>query len=247
MEQTNLITEYIERGKGEPIILLHGLFGALSNWENVIDHFSKKYRVIAPTIPIYGLPIKDSTLPNFMNLIHDFIVKKDLTDVNLVGNSLGGHLAIMYTLKHPTRIKNLILTGSSGLFEDSMGGSFPKRGNYEYIDERARYTVFDPKILDKSYVDEIFEVINDSYKALRVISVAKSAQRNNLAEELPKISQKTLLIWGINDTITPAAVGHQFSRLIPNSTLKFIDSCCHAPMMENSHRFNEILEDFLKC
>lgn len=246
MENTASITKCIEKGEGEPIVLLHGLFGALSNWEAIINHFSKKYRMIAPTIPIYGLPIRESSLPNFLEIIHEFILEKNLSRINLIGNSLGGQLAIMYTLKYPEKINKLVLTGSSGLFENSMGGSFPKRGNYEYIDERARYTVYDPKVLDKSYVDEIFEVTKDASKALRVINVAKSAQRNNLSKELPNINTETLLIWGINDTITPSYVAHEFNRLIPNSTLKFIDKCSHAPMMENPTRFNKLLDVFFE-
>lgn len=239
------ITEYIDKGEGNTIVLLHGLFGALSNWQPTIDHFSKKYRVLVPTLPIHSMPIRESNLPTLINIIHQFILEKELKNLIIVGNSLGGHLAIMYTLQYPHLIDRMVLTASSGLFEDSMGGSFPKRGNYEYIAERVRYTFFDPNIVDKSYIDEVFEVTRNAIKALRVIGIAKSAQRNNLAKDLPSIITKTLLIWGLNDTITPPNVGIEFARLLPNSILRFIDKCCHAPMMENPNRFNDILEEFL--
>lgn len=242
-----IINEFIEKGKGKTILLLHGLFGALSNWQTTIDHFSHKYRVVVPVLPIHSMPIRESNLETLVGMIHQFVVDNGLMNLTLVGNSLGGHLAIMYTLQYPHLVHRMVLTASSGLFEDSMGGSFPKRGNYDYITERVRYTFFDPNIVDKSYIDEVFEITRSAAKALRVISIAKSAQRNNLAKSLPLITTKTLLIWGLNDTITPANVGIEFYRLLPNATLKFIDKCCHAPMMENSTRFNNLLEEFLEA
>ena len=66
-----------------------------------------------------------------------------------------------------------------------------------------------------------------------------------MANEIPDIYVPTLLIWGLNDTITPPRVAHDFNRLIPNTTMRFVDKCCHAPMMEQPEKFNEILGDFL--
>jgi pimeloyl-ACP methyl ester carboxylesterase len=158
---------------------------------------------------------------------------------------LGGHLALTYALSKPDLIRRLILTGSSGLFENSMGGSFPKRGNYKYIKERVEYTFYDPNTATKAYVDEVFETTKSIPKAMRIVAIAKSAQRNNMAKDIPRIKVPTLLIWGLNDTITPPMVAHEFQRLIPNSTLRFIDRCCHAPMMEHPEKFNDLLEDHL--
>jgi pimeloyl-ACP methyl ester carboxylesterase len=97
----------------------------------------------------------------------------------------------------------------------------------------------------KELVDEVFEITNNRLKAIKIISLAKSAIRNNLGEELNQIKQPTLLIWGNNDTVTPPFVGREFHRLIPNSELHFIDKCGHAPMMEAEDEFNEILHKFL--
>ena len=162
-----------------------------------------------------------------------------------MGNSLGGHLALMYILIYPEKVDRMILTGSSGLFENSMGGSFPKRGNYEYIKERVEYTFFDADTATEEYIKEIFDTVNSIPKCMRIIGMAKSAQRHNLAKDLHKIENKTLLIWGLNDTITPPRVGHDFNKLIKNSTLRFIDKCCHAPMMERPEEYNDILIEFL--
>ncbi|MEM7548793.1 MAG: alpha/beta hydrolase [Bacteroidota bacterium] len=237
---------YIEEGAGEPFVLLHGLFGALSNWQSVVEEFSVTHKVIIPLLPIYEMPIREAGLEGLVKFLEDFIKLKQLTDFNLMGNSLGGHVGLIYSLRHSTQVKRLVLTGSSGLFENSMGGSFPKRGSYDYIKERVGYTFYDPNVATEEYVKEIFETTKSIPKCMRIVAIAKSAQRHNLATELPHLKVKTLLIWGLNDTITPPEVAHEFNRLIPGSTLKFIDKCCHAPMMEHPQRFNEILGSFLR-
>jgi pimeloyl-ACP methyl ester carboxylesterase len=237
--------KFVDEGKGQVLLLLHGLFGALSNWEGVVTRFSKNFRVVIPMLPIYEMPIKEAGLEGLRKFVEDFVAFKKLDDMIIMGNSLGGHIALLYTLQNSVRVKKLILTGSSGLFEDSMGGSYPKRGNYEYIRERVAYTFYDPNVATKDLIDEVFETTKSIPKCMRIVAIAKSAQRHNMAEEIPNIQTPTLLVWGLNDTITPPIVAHEFNRLIPNSKLKFIDKCCHAPMMEHPERFNELVEDFL--
>lgn len=237
---------YIDEGEGKILLLLHGLFGALSNWDSVVNTFKKNYRVIIPLLPIYEMPVRKADLEGLLKHLQGFVELKGIEKATFMGNSLGGHVALMYALEHPEKIERLILTGSSGLFENAMGGSYPKRGSYEYIKERVEYTFYDPKVATKEYVDEVFETTKSIPKCMRIVSIAKSAQRNNLAHELHKITAPTLLIWGLNDTITPPMVGHEFNRLIPNSTLRFIDKCCHAPMMEQPEEFNRLLQEFLE-
>lgn len=237
--------KYIEEGSGPSLLLLHGLFGALSNWDAVINRFKDKFRVIIPMLPIYDLPFRKVGLDALVDYLEGFVDHKKLDDINLMGNSLGGHVALIYTLRRQENVKKLILTGSSGLFENAMGGSFPKRGSYEYVKERAEYTFYDPKSISEEYIKEIFETMKSIPKCLNIVAIAKSAQRHNMANEIPNIKVSTLLIWGLNDTITPPRVAHDFNRLIPNTTLRFVDKCCHAPMMEQPEKFNDILSDFL--
>ncbi|MFN5556751.1 MAG: alpha/beta fold hydrolase [Chryseotalea sp.] len=237
--------KYVDEGSGPVILLLHGLFGALSNWEGVTNRFSGKYRVVIPMLPIYEMPIKEAGIDGLRKFVEEFVQAMSLKDLVIMGNSLGGHIALAYTLKNPDKVKKLILTGSSGLFEDSMGGSYPKRGNYDYIKERVAYTFYDPSVATKELVDEVFETTNSIPKCMRIVAIAKSAQRHNMATDIPNIKIPTFLVWGLNDTITPPMVAHEFNRLIPNSTLRFIDKCCHAPMMEHPETFNELVEDFL--
>ena len=237
--------KYVDEGQGQVLILLHGLFGALSNWEVVVNRFSQNFRVIIPMLPIYDMPIKEAGLDGLRKFVEDFVILKNLDNMIIMGNSLGGHVGLLYTLSNPDKVAKLILTGSSGLFENTMGGSYPRRGSYDYIKERVAYTFYDPQVASKELVDEVFETTRSIPKCMRIVAIAKSAQRNNLTQELHNIKVPTLLVWGLNDTITPPMVGHDFNRLIPKSELKFIDKCCHAPMMEQPEKFNEIVVDFL--
>src|SRR6478609_2409243 len=236
---------YVDEGQGPVLMLLHGLFGALSNWEFVVNRFSSKLRVIIPMLPIYEMPIKDAGLEGLRKFTEEFVAMMKLEDMIIMGNSLGGHGVILKTLNNPTKVSKLILTGSSGLFENAMGGSYPRRGSYDYIRERVSYTFYDPQVASKELIDEVFETTKSIPKAMRIVAIAKSAQRNNLSDDLSKIKVPTLLVWGLNDTITPPMVAHEFNRLIANSELQFIDRCCHAPMMEHPEKFNELVEDFL--
>ncbi|MFZ1386795.1 MAG: alpha/beta fold hydrolase, partial [Thiolinea sp.] len=110
--------KFIEtREEGPTIVLLHGLFGALSNFKDLIDHFGDRYRVVVPILPIYELPITQVGLGGLVKYVYDFMRHKKLDHVHLLGNSLGGHVGLLYTLEDQERVKTLTLTGSSGLYE----------------------------------------------------------------------------------------------------------------------------------
>jgi pimeloyl-ACP methyl ester carboxylesterase len=237
--------KYIEEGNGEPLVLLHGLFGALSNFKDLIEHFRLTHKVVVPMLPLFELDLLHTSVGGLQKFVHKFLETRDYSNVHLLGNSLGGHVALIYTLKHPERIKSLTLTGSSGLFENGMGDSYPKRGDKEYIRKKTQLTFYDPAMATEELVNECFEITNNRIKVIKIIALAKSAIRNNLGEELNQIKQPTCLIWGNNDTITPPFVAKEFNKLIPNSELHFIDKCGHAPMMEVPDEFNRVLAGFL--
>jgi pimeloyl-ACP methyl ester carboxylesterase len=237
--------EYLEVGEGETLMLCHGLFGALSNFADLIEKFRHTHKVVVPILPLFDLDILHTTVSGLEKHIASFIEHKNYSNIHLLGNSLGGHVALVYILKHPEKVKSLILTGSSGLFENAMGDSYPKRGDYEYIKNKTAQTFYDPAVATPALVDEVFEITKNRLKVIKIIALAKSAIRHNLAEELNQIQQPTLLIWGKNDIVTPPFVAEEFKKLIPNSQLHFLDKCGHAPMMELPAAFNVILEKFL--
>ncbi len=238
--------KYIEAGEGENLILLHGLFGALSNYESVLNHYKKRFRVMIPLLPIYDLPVLETNVKKISKFLEGFIAHKGLGQVNLLGNSLGGHVALVYTSKHQDRVDRLILTGSSGLYENAMGGSFPRREDREFIRKKVAETFYDPKHATDELIEECYQIINDKGKLIRILAIAKSAIRHNMAKDLENLTLPTCLIWGKNDGVTPPEVAEEFNTLLPNSTLYWIDKCGHAPMMEHPEAFNNHLDHWLE-
>ena len=238
---------YAEAGEGPTIIVLHGLMGALSNFKPTFEHFSKNgYTVLIPELPLYSLPLIKTNVKHLASFLKDFLAYKNLDNAILLGNSLGGHIALYFTKHYPEKVSGLVLTGSSGLYEKAIGDSFPKRGNYEYIAEKAKAVFYDPAIATKELVDDVYATVNDRMKALKTLSIAKSAIRHNMANDLPEMKQPVCLIWGKQDGVTPPEVAHDFHKLLPNSDLFWIDKCGHAAMMERPEEFNQILGDWLK-
>ena len=239
--------QYIEEGEGQPIIVLHGLMGALSNFDGVISYFSKNgYKVLIPELPLYTLPLIKTNVKNLSKFIEDFIAYKNIKDPILLGNSLGGHISLHFTKHHLKDVKALVLTGSSGLYENTMGASYPKRGDYEFIKKKAEDVFYDKNIATKELVDGIFEIVNDRVKAIKTLSIAKSAIRHNMAENLPDFNIPVCLIWGEQDGVTPPEVAKDFDRLLPDSELFWVEKCGHAAMMERPDEFNRLLENWLK-
>lgn len=236
---------YLEKGEGHTLVILHGLFGALSNFAEVIDEFSKNYRVIVPLMPLYELPLLKTSVGSMAKYIKKFIAHKNLDQVTLLGNSLGGHIALVCALDIPKKIHSLVLTGSSGLYENAFGGSFPRREDKEYLRQKIAVTFYDPAVATDELVDEVFKIVNDRNKLIRILALAKSAIRHNMAKDLQKFKMPACLIWGKNDNITPPEVAEEFHDKLPDSELHWIDKCGHAAMMEHPVEFNAILSEWL--
>ncbi|AWL78905.1 alpha/beta hydrolase [Capnocytophaga canimorsus] len=238
---------YLEKGEGTPIIILHGLMGGLSNFEGVVSFFSERnYKVVVPELPLYTMPLLRTTVKNLAKFIHKFVKHKGYEKVVLLGNSLGGHVGLLYTKLFPESVKALILTGSSGLYESAMGDGYPKRGDYEFIKKKSQEVFYDPNVATEEIVNEVFETVNNRTKLIKTLAIAKSAIRHNMAKDLPKMPTPTCLIWGKNDNVTPPRVAVEFNQLLPDSELFWIDKCGHAPMMEHPDEFNQILNNWLE-
>ena len=238
---------FIDEGAGHPLILLHGLMGGLSNFNKMISYFSEKgYRVIVPQLPIYDLPVLNTNLTAIAKFVAKFIDENVKEPVTIVGNSMGGHIGLILTTIRPDLIANLVLTGSSGLYERSFGDSFPRKSDKEYIKRKTQEVFFDPNVATEELVDEVFSVVNDRMKGIKTVMLARSAIKHNMLEDLPNIKCPTCIIWGKQDSVTPPDVAVDMHKFIPNSDLFWIDECGHAAMMEKPDEFNEILYNWLK-
>lgn len=236
---------YIEEGEGEVIILLHGLFGTMSNFEHIIEHFRGRYKIVIPMLPLYDMPLLTTGVKTLAEFLKKFIKHKGYENITLLGNSLGGHVALVYQERWPEKIKSMVLTGSSGLYENAFGGTYPKREDRNFIREKTQTTFYDPKHATEELIDEVYEIVNNRAKVIKVLALAKSAIRHNVKDDLHKINIPVCLIWGKQDIITPPEVAEEFHANIKGSELHWIDQCGHAPMMEQYEQFNSILDSFL--
>ena len=232
---------YLEVGEGRPVILLHGLMGSIENFGDMVDFISKEYKVYGLDLKLFETPLLKASVKNLANYLHDFMQHLELKSAILLGNSMGGHIGLIFSKLHPEMVDGLILTGSSGLYENSLGSSFPRRGDYEYIKTKTEEVFYDPKTATKELVDSVFEMANKRDAIIRLLAFAKSAIRHNMAEDLPKMDMPSLLIWGKQDKVTPPNVAEEFKSLLPNSELHWIDLCGHAPMWEHPKMFSEIV------
>lgn len=237
---------YAEAGEGPAIIVLHGLMGTLSNFGATFEYFSKHgYTVLIPELPLYSMPLLKTNVKSLAEFLKDFLAHKKIDKAILLGNSLGGHIGLYFTKHYPKKVSALVLTGSSGLYEKAMGDSFPKRGNYEYIEQKARAVFYNPEVATKEMVDGVYEIVNNRNSVLKTLAIAKSAIRHNMANDLPDMKQPTCIIWGKQDTVTPPEVALDFQKLLPNAELFWIDKCGHAAMMEQPEEFNKLLHNWL--
>ncbi|MCK5677795.1 MAG: alpha/beta fold hydrolase, partial [Flavobacteriaceae bacterium] len=153
---------YLESGEGTPLIILHGLMGNLSNFDGVFDYFSNLgYKVIMPDLPLYVLPLLKTNVKYLSKFLKNFVKHKGIDKYILLGNSLGGHIALYHTKLNPKNVSGIVLTGSSGLYESAMGESYPKRSDYEYIKKKTQDVFYNPEIATKKVVDEVFETLNN--------------------------------------------------------------------------------------
>lgn len=237
---------YAEFGEGQPIILLHGLMGTLSNFEGIINYFPTiGYKVLIPELPIYSLPILKTNVRNLSKFLKEFMAFKKIENAILVGNSLGGHIGLYFTKLNQNNVDALVLAGSSGLYEKSLSNTYPKRGDYEYIKAKTEEVFYDSKVASKEMIDEVYASVNDRRKVIKTLTIAKSAIRHNMAKDLPDMNIPVCVIWGKNDPVTPPEVAVDFQRLLPDADLFWIDKCGHAPMMEHPEEFNQILLKWL--
>jgi pimeloyl-ACP methyl ester carboxylesterase len=239
--------EYLTEGSGTPMIFLHGLMGNLSNFQHQVDYFSTRgYEVVVPLLPLYSMPLATTSVSSLTKFVKKFIDHKGYSKVILVGNSLGGHIALLFQKLFPSYLKSIVLSGSSGLYEAAMGNSYPRRGDRDYIAERVRDVFHIKEVATEELIDQVFSTVNDRMKAIKTLAISKSAIRHNMAEDITSFHLPVCLIWGRQDAVTPPEVADKFHELLPNSDLFWIDNCGHAAMMEHPQEFNNIVDEWLK-
>ena len=247
MSETSIVTEFrwIEAGAGIPVLCLHGLFGASEHWETTVEALAPRCRAMALTLPIFETPPDDLSVMGLRAHVEAFMDAERVPPAIIVGNSLGGHVALDLALHAPERVRGLVLSGASGLFERSFTRGVPHRPTAEFVREKMTEVFHDPALVTPEWVEEIRGQVSQRSYALRVLQVSRSARRYNLEDRLAEIRCPTLLVWGTEDRVTPRDVAIRFLDGIPSATLRLVPECGHAPMLEHPEAFARAVEEFL--
>lgn len=236
----------VEMGKqGPEVVLLHGLFGALSNWDSVQPLMAEYSKTIALSLPLLSAHRSEVKVKALSMYAEYFVRSRNFAPVTLCGNSLGGHVALRLYLGAPQLVDCLVLTATSGLYEHSVD-SLPVRPGREFVEEHMRKVFANHKFVTDEAVMEIVRILEDRSRVLNLIHAARSAKKDNLKDLLGTIKVPTLLLWGEDDQVTTMEVAEMFHKLIPNSQLVSIKNCGHAPMIEHPEWFSEEVKKFLK-
>tara|TARA_B110000003_G_C16652208_1_gene534679 strand:- start:1769 stop:2521 length:753 start_codon:yes stop_codon:yes gene_type:complete len=239
--------KWLEEGEGgQPIILLHGLMGGVENFGEMVDFISAEYKVYGLDLKLFEGSLLKVSVKSLSDYLYEFMNHLGLPSATLIGNSMGGHIALIFSKEHPEMVENMILTGSSGLYENAMGDSFPRRGDKDYIRTKTEEVFYNPEVATDELVDKVFGIANNRVSVLKLLGYAKSAIRHNMAEDIPNFTMPVCLIWGEHDKVTPPNVADEFHKLLPNSELHWMPLCGHAAMWEHPEDFSKIVLKFLK-
>src|SRR5262249_13805712 len=157
--ETSAVAEFrwIEAGAGIPVLCLHGLFGTSDHWESVLEALAPSYRAMALTLPIFDTPPDDLSISGLRGYVEAFLAAARLPPAIIVGNSLGGHIALDLALHAPERVRGLVLSGSSGLFERSFTRGVPHRPSTEFVREKMTEVFHDPAWVTPERVEAVHE------------------------------------------------------------------------------------------
>ncbi|MCI2431370.1 alpha/beta fold hydrolase [Candidatus Acetothermia bacterium] len=236
--------DYIETGQGETLTLLHGLFGGPENWHAAIEVLQHDFHILAPRFPLDGsTPL--TSVRELTEFVKGFLDSKGVAKTALVGNSLGGHVALDLALQYPQRVTKLILAGSAGLYERHLAdGNFPKPDR-DFIRTQAHKIFYQKDHITDEMIEEIYKQLQDRRYVRFLLRIAKATRDYRMDDLLAQVQVPTLLVWGAQDEVTPPHVAHQFQRSLPRAQLVFFERCGHAPPIEHPHEFGRVVREFL--
>ncbi len=244
--QTDAPTVRVEaEGAGEPIVFLHGLLGLNEHWTPVIERLSERARCLRMQAPLLELRGGDCSVEGATRIIQTALAEHVREPAVLIGNSLGGHIAMRIAIETPERVKGLVLTGSSGLFERTFEKDVQHRPSKEWIEKKIRELFADGANAPEEAIDRAYEELSDRQSARALVRLSKSAKNDHMGERMAGIQAPTLLVWGKQDIVTPPRVAEEFRDLIPDARLHWIDRCGHAPMIERPDEFAGAVAAFL--
>ena len=261
IEAGGLLTNYHDIGEGAPVVLLHGSgpgVSAWANWRLNLPVLGEHYRVIAPDMAGFGFTERktdarydiDGWIVHLLGLLDAL----ELNQVDLVGNSFGGSLALKFALRHPERVRRLVLMGAVSLsfpITDGLDAVWGYRPSVENM--RALLDIF---AFDRGLVnDELAELryraasrpgVQESFAAMFPAPRQRWVDAlSNHEDEVRGLDKELLIIHGRDDRVIPASVSQRLFELTDRSQLHLFGRCGHWVQIEHTDRFNRLVGDFL--
>lgn len=254
-------TNYHDVGTGSPVLLIHGSGPGVSSWANwrgTIPILSQSNRVIAPDMVGFGFTEVpegiDLSRRTWLNQLLSLLDGLGLEQVDVVGNSFGGALALSLAIEHPERVRKLVLMGSVGLHFtiteglDKVWGYSPSLESMEELIRLFAHnkSIATPDLVKLRYQASIREGSSQAYA--RMFPAPRQQWLDAMAREdseIQGIEQKTLILHGRDDRIIPLESSERLARLLPNSQLHVFGNCGHWVQIEKARDFNHIMRDFL--
>jgi pimeloyl-ACP methyl ester carboxylesterase len=257
---------YVEIGEGKPILFVHGISGSWQNWLENLPHCGREHRAIALDLPGFGaspLPSWKIDMPAYGRLIHDFCEKLGVEGATIVGNSMGGFIAVEAVTAGPARFDRLVLVSAAGIINTwnpeeravvtawawkVFAPRFADRGRFIVSRPRAREVVFRtffryPRRLRE---DLLLEQIEGGLRHADGFGDAlHSVIHRDIRERLGEIEMPTMIVCGQSDRVIPMGAALSYHRRIPHSRLEIFERTGHVPQLERPARFNALLDDFL--
>ncbi len=257
---------YVEIGEGRPVVFVHGISGCWQNWLENLPHCGRGQRTIALDLPGFGaspMPSWQIDMPAYGRLIHDFCEKLGVEGATIVGNSMGGFIAVEAVTAAPGRFDRLVLVSAAGILntwnpeERAIATAWAWKTFGPHFANRSRLIVSRPRareIVFRSFVryparlreDLLLEQIERGLRRADGFGEALHAViRHDVRERLAAIEIPTMIVWGQSDRVIPMAAALSYHRRIPHSRLEIFERTGHVPQLERPARFNALLDDFL--
>lgn len=254
---------YQEMGSGHPLVCMHGAgpgASSESNFKLNAGPFSEKFRVILFDMPQYGksekIVLTQPRLKYNAELLHGFLGKIGIERTHIVGNSMGGQVALKFGLDFPAALDRVVVIGSGAV--TPIFAPHPVEG----VKMIARYykgagpsreklrDLLSTIVYDSSFLTE--EIFEERYKASvdpEVVELFGKRQgelpRETLAVDLGKLKAKLLVVWGMDDRFGALDVGLQMTRMVPGAQMHIFSQCGHWAQIEHAGAFNRLITDFL--
>ena len=256
---------YVEIGEGEPILFLHGISGCWQNWLENLPHFGRGYRAIALDLPGFGaspMPSWEIDMPAYGRLVHDFCEKLGVEGATVVGNSMGGFVAVEAATIAPQRFSRLVLVSAAGIINTwnpearatatafawkKFGPLIADRGAWILTHPHARQALMGPFVRYPARLgtDLLWEQVNGGTRCPGFGDALQAMIHRDIRERLGTIEMPTMIVWGQSDRVIPMAAALSYHRRIPHSRLEIFERTGHVPQLERPARFNALLDDFL--